>query len=130
MRVVHQNQNQAAQSRGGGFGSKSLSRGCRRRPPLILRPKDQQEQKARSPFSKKPRLDSIGGGCWFRGGATQAEQVASPSRSFTFSEITDRLSSTSENPQVVNNTPTKLPMSVPKFNEYVASDGTIVAMGP
>ena len=80
--------------------------------------------------------------------------MASPSRSFTFSEIAERFSSTSGNPQIANRTPTPdsasaaammkgkreresqeraadpRPMSVPKFNEYVASDGTIVAMGP
>ena len=80
--------------------------------------------------------------------------MLSPSRSFTFSEITDRLSSTSGNPHHTKRTPTPdsasaaammkgkrqresqeraadpRPMSVPKFNEYEASDGTIVAMGP
>ena len=78
----------------------------------------------------------------------------SPSRSLSYSEITDRLSSTSGNPQIANRTPTPdsasaaammkgkrqresqehaadpRPMSVPKFNEYEASDGTIVRMGP
>ena len=80
----------------------------------------------------------------------------SPSRQLSHNEIADRLSSTSGNPQIANRTPRPTPdsasaaammkgkreremqeraadprpMSVPKFNEYVASDGTIVAMGP
>ena len=94
------------------------------------------------------------GGCCFQGDATQAGEMFSPSRSLSYSEITDRLSSTSGNPQIANRTPTPdsasaaammrgkrhresqehaadpRPMSVPKFNEYEASDGTIVRMGP
>ena len=78
--------------------------------------------------------------------------MASPI-SLSFREVADRLSSTSENAQVVNRTPTPdsasaaammrgkrqresqeraadpRPMSVPKFNEYEASDGTKLAIG-
>ena len=77
-------------------------------PPSPAHPSSERSAGAESeePVLKKPRLDSIGGGCWFKGDATHAEQVASPSRSFTFSEIADRLSSTSENPQMLNRTPT------------------------
>ena len=94
------------------------------------------------------------GGCCFQGDATQAGEMFSPSRSLSYSEITDRLSSTSGNPHHTKRTPTPdsasaaammrgkrqresqehaadpRPMSVPKFNEYEASDGTIVRMGP
>ena len=106
------------------------------------------------PVPKMPECESIGGGCCFQGDATQAGEMFSPSRSLSYSEITDRLSSTSGNPQIANRTPTPdsasaaammrgkrqresqehaadpRPMSVPKFNEYEASDGTIVRMGP
>ena len=139
MRVPHQNQYQAAQSRGGGFGSKSLSRVCRRLLCLMLRPKDQKE-----PVPKMPECESIGGGCCFQGDATQAGEMFSPSRSLSYSEITDRLSSTSGNPHHTKRTWTPdsasaaammrgkrqresqehaadpRPMSVPKFNEYEA----------
>ena len=106
------------------------------------------------PVPKMPECESIGGGCCFQGDATQAGEMFSPSRSLSYAEITDRLSSTSGNPQIANRTPTPdsasaaammkgkrqresqeraadpRPMSVPKFNEYRASDGKIVAMGP
>ena len=106
------------------------------------------------PVPKMPECESIGGGCCFQGDATQAGEMFSPSRSLSYSEITDRLSSTSGNPHHTKRTPTPdsasaaammkgkrererhertadpRQMSVPKFNEYRASDGTIVAMGP
>ena len=93
------------------------------------------------------------GGCCFQGDATQAGEMFSPSRQLSHNEITDRLSSTSGNPHHTKRTPTPdsasaaammrgkrqresqeraadpRPMSVPKFNEYEASDGTIVRMG-
>jgi hypothetical protein len=106
------------------------------------------------PVPKMPECESIGGGCCFQGDATQTWEMFSPSRQLSHNEITDRLSSTSGNPQIANRAPTPdsasaaammkgkrererqeraadpRPMPVPKFNEYRASDGTIVAMGP
>ena len=58
------------------------------------------------PVPKMPECESIGGGCCFQGDATQAGEMFSPSRSLSYSEITDRLSSTSGNPQIANRTPT------------------------
>ena len=125
-------------------------------PPSAARPSSERSAGAESeePVPKMPECESIGGGCCFQGDATQAGEMFSPSRSLSYSEITDRLSSTSGNPQIANRTPTPdsasaaammrgkrqresqehaadpRPMSVPKFNEYEASDGTIVRMGP
>ena len=124
-------------------------------PPSAAHPSPERSAAAESeePAPKKPRLVSIGGGCCSQGGATQAGEVASRS-GLSHNEIADRLSSTSENPQVVNRTPTPdsasaaammskrregerqerladpRPMSVPRFDQYVSSDGTIVTMGP
>ena len=79
--------------------------------------------------------------------------MVSPS-GLSHNEIADRLSSTSENPQTKNRTPTpdsasaaamlskrregerqerlvdQRPMAVLTFNQYVSSDGVAVAMGP
>ena len=108
------------------------------------------------PAPKKPRLVSIGGGCWSRGDAIQAGEMVSPSRQLSHNEIAERLSATSENPQTQNRTPTpdsasavamlskrregegerqerladQRPMSVPRFDQYVSSDGKIVTLGP
>ena len=128
-------------------------------PPPAL-PHASSERSAGSAAEPVPKLGSYThhpGGCCFQGDATQAGEMFSPSRQLSHNEITDRLSSTSGNPQIANRsyrTPTPdsasaaammkgkreresqeraadpRPMSVPKFNEYVASDGTIVAMGP
>ena len=101
------------------------------------------------PVLKKPRLESIDGGCWFRGGREREREGGQ-----SFKEIADRHSSTSENPQAVNRTPTPYsasaaammskrrdaerqerladprPMDVRTFNQYVASDDVVVTMGP
>ena len=50
----------------------------------------------------RPRLDSIDARGWFRGDAGQEER----SVTLSDSQIADRLSSTAENPQAVNRTPT------------------------
>lgn len=123
-------------------------------PPSAAQPSSERSAGAESeePVLKRPRLEATHGRCWFRGDATQAEGMAS--RSLSYSEITDRLSSTSGNPQAQNRTPTpdsasaaammskrrederqerladQRPMHVPKFNQYVASDGVVVTMGP
>ena len=100
---------------------------------------------SKEPVPQNPRLVSIGGGCWFRGDATQTGEMVSPSLSHN--EIADRLSSTSESPQRQNKAPTpdsasaaamlskrresetqvrpedQRPMSLPAFNHYVAADG-------
>ena len=75
-------------------------------PPSAAHPLSERSAGAESeePVLKRPRLEATHGGCWFRGDATQAEGMAS--RSLSYSEITDRLSSTSENPQAANRTPT------------------------
>ena len=77
-------------------------------PPSAAHPSSERSARAESeePVLKKPRLESIDGGCWFRGEG-ERERVDSPkSKSLSFKEITDRHSSTSENPQAVNRTPT------------------------
>jgi hypothetical protein len=125
-------------------------------PPSAAHPSSERSAGAESeePVHKLGSFTHHPGGCCFQGDATQAGEMFSPSRSLSYSEITDRLSSTSGNPQIANRTPTPdsasaaammrgkrhrespehaadpRPMSVPKFNEYEASDGTIVRMGP
>ena len=124
-------------------------------PPSAAQPSSERSAGAESeePVPKLGSYTHHPGGCCFQGDATQAGEMFSPSRSLSYSEITDRLSSTSGNPQIANMTPTPdsasaaammkgkreresqeraadpRPMSVPKFNEYEASDGTIVRMG-
>ena len=104
------------------------------------------------PTPKRPRLDSVDGHCWFRGDATRA----GGSVSLSHNQIADRLSSTLENPQAANRTPTpdsasakhmirkrledqtrdeegaclqygaKFGVSVPTFNQHVDSDGLVM----
>ena len=114
-------------------------------PPSAAHPSSERSAGAESeqPVHKLGSFTHHPGGCCFQGDATQAGEMFSPSRQLSHNEITDRLSSTSGNPQIANRTPTPdsasaaammkgkreresqeraadpRPMSVPKFNEYV-----------
>ena len=125
-------------------------------PPSAAHPSSERSAGAESeePVHKLGSFTHHPGGCCFQGDATQAGEMFSPSRQLSHNEIADRLSSTSKEIWPTKRTPTPdsasaaammkgkrereseeraadpRPMSVPKFNEYEASDGTIEAMGP
>ena len=106
--VAHQNQNQDGAVQGRWVWKQVFKPSAAHPPPSAAgwRTETSAGAESEEPVPKKPRLVSIGGGCWFRGDATQAGEVVSPSRQLSHNEIAERLSSTSENPQTQNKTPT------------------------
>ena len=122
-------------------------------PPSAAHPSSERSAGAESeePVHKLGSFTHHPGGCCFQGDATEAGEMFSPSRQLSHNEIADRLSSTSKEIWPTKRTPTPdsasaaammkgkreresqeraadpRPMSVPKFNEYEASDGTKLA---